>query len=380
MKKISQYLTILLFCLSLSACHSEKEQTNSRVVTVYPRANTSHLYYNGIIKPLQEDLIISPANGIVNKMKFHYGDFVKKGDVLFTIHSPDMENEFRDCLTNYLRVKQAYLNSKNSMIGTQALYNEKIISQQEYENDKSQYQNNTLSFVAASTKLKQFINYLPSYKEKFVDSDTINLDDAVKILQSNMEDLTITAPSSGIVLFPEQKSSDGNKELQVGLEIKKHDVLLEIGNLSGLSITADVTENDINNVKSGSSVILSLQSDLESELKGVIVSVAKQAKNSDSSSSLSTFPVGIQVPSLSNKTMQKIRVGMNAKLDILVEEPPAIKIPISGVVQKNHRAFVKKIDPNGKAHEVPVLTGATTQQEVTILRGLKKGDKILIDD
>lgn len=377
MKRIKS-LVLIIFCSFLTSCHSSKIDPTQQIVTVYPNSNIRHLYYNGTIKPIQEQLIISPAAGIISKMNFHYGDAVNRGDVLFTIHSPEMEREFRESIANYLRAKHAYLASKKSMGGTEMLYKEKIISEQEYESEKGQFQSNTLSFVEANTKIKQFLAYLPSFQENFLKPDAINLDEAVKILQANLDDLVITASSSGIILFPTEKSSDEHP-FEVGMEVKKNDVLIAIGNLNGLSVTTNVTENDINSIKLGASVILSLQSELEMDLRGAIVSVARQARPGESTG-FSTFPVVIQVPRLSKSAMQKIRVGMNVKLDILLEDPPSIKIPIIAIHQKDQKFYVDTLDANEHLVSKEVVPGSTSQHEVTILKGLNKGDRVVIHD
>lgn len=375
MKKIALSVLFVLV-LTVIGCHSKKSDSKSRIITVYPRSDTTHLFYSGVVKPIQENLVISPAGGIISKMNHHYGDVVKKGDVLFTIHSPEMERDFREAITSYLRVKQSYLTSKKSMIGTEMLYKEKIISEQEYASEKGQYQNNLLSYIEASTKLKQFLTYLPAFQAAFLNADEIDLQQATQLLQKNMDDVTIQAPASGLILFPEHKSSE-DKEFQTGVEVKKSDVLVAIGDLTGLSITANVTENDINKIKPGSAVRLSFQSNLELELKGTIVSVARQAKTNDNAN-FSTFPVVIQVPAITEQVAQKIRIGMNTKLDILIEDPPAIKIPIEAVTEKDHTNYVTIITADGKTKLRKVITGSTGQNDVTIISGLSKGDRVLM--
>jgi len=272
-------ISILLCTLILACCHShEKQSKEKHIITAYPRSSTQHLYYNGVIKPLKEEVIISPSSGVVSKMFFHYGDFVKKGDLLFTLHSPEMESQFREAISNYLRVKQANLNSKKSMMGTEMLHKEKIISEQEYESEKSQYQNNMLSYVEASNKLKLFLNYIPSFQKELIDFPVLNLEDAKKLLQENIEDLAIYAKTSGIILFPEERSGGNAKQLQVGSDIKRDDILLAIGDLTGLSVTANVTENDINHLTTGLPVILTFVSDLELDLHGKIISAREALK------------------------------------------------------------------------------------------------------
>lgn len=379
--KIVRYFFIIIASITLAACHSkEGAKKDSHIITVYPKSNSTHLYYNGAIKPIQEDLIISPAAGVVSKINFHYGDFVKKGDLLLTIHSPEMEKEFRENISNYLRVKQTYLTSKKSMMGTEMLYKEKIISEQEYSNEKGQYQNNFLNYIEASNRIKQFLVFMPSYQQKTIDMSVSDMDEVKKFLQEDIQDLTLYAQTSGIILFPEEKSSDGVKELHAGSKIKRDDTLLDIGDLSGLSVTTNVSENEINRVKPGAKAVLSFASDLELELQGKIISVAKQAKNGENVG-FSLFPVVIHVPKLDPNKLNKIRVGMNAKVDILIDEPPAIRIPIAAVFQKNDRSFVKIKDPKtGKILDREVNTGTTTQNEVVVLSGLSPGDKVMTND
>lgn len=378
MMKLPYSILIILLALALSACHSKENKKHDKVITVYPRSHVTHLYYSGTIKPIAENLVISPAAGVISKINFHYGDFVKKGDILFAIHSPEMEREFRETITNYLRVKQAYLTSKKSMAGTLMLYKEKIISEQEYENEKGQFQNTLLSYIESSTKLQQFLAYLPSVQQNYLNNDDIDLKKAVAVLQQKMDDLCVIAPASGLILFPEEKAND-QKPIQLGLDVKKNDVLASIGDVTGLSITANVTENDINSIKPGSQVLLTFQSNLEVELRGTIVSVAKQAKSTENTG-FSTFPVVINVPKLSAKQAEKIKIGMNVKLDILIEEPATLRIPIKAIITKNHSYYVKMLNRDNKLFTREIVPGTTDQESVTILKGLNKGDRVILQD
>lgn len=372
-------ILLALIISFLMGCHHHENKTHDQTfTTVYPKPNTLHLYYNGNIKPIQQDLVISPASGVISKIYFHYGEYVNQGDVLLTIHSPEMETEFREAISSYLRTKQAFLTSKKNMIGSEMLYKEKIISEQEFLGEQGQYRNNLLSYIEASTKLQQFLSNLPLYQQKISDLTTFDFDEAKNILQSKMEDLSIIAKNSGIVLFPEAKNSGDIKQLQIGSEVKKNDVLFNVGNLSGIAVAADVSENDINLLRAGAAVVITFASQPELELKGAIVAVAKQAKNMEGSG-FSTFPIVVHVPKITAAQLQKIRVGLNAKLDILVEEPAAIKIPIKAVYQRDGTKYVKIADPvTGKLKEAAVETGSTSLYEVTIVRGLKQGDKVLL--
>lgn len=371
------YILVLVFLL-LTACH--KNKTNEKeALLIQPRSNDLHLFYQGYIKPIHEQLIISPTIGIISHINFHYGSYVKKGDLLFTIHSPEMENEFRDTISNFFKVKQAYLTSCKNMLGTEMLYKEKIISEQEYLSEQSQHQANYLNYLDAQRKLKQYQFFFPSYEQNIVNQSFTNLEDLKNILQQNLNDITVFSPSSGIILFPEDKNSNNNKLLQVGARIKKEDILLDIGDLSGLSVTTYVPENEINHLALGMPASLTFSSSFEIELTGRIVSIAKQAINSETND-FTLFPVDILVQNITSNQLKQIRIGMHTKIDILIKQPSTITIPISAVFQKDNKDYVTLINPLGKKIDRAVKTGATSLSDVTILNGLKSGDRILLGD
>lgn len=380
LKKIPLFFlfSALLWVISCQPKHKTQRE-NSHIYNVSLKTDVLHLYYIGNIKPIREELIMSPASGVVNKMEFHYGDYVKKGQLLLRIHSPEMENDFREAISSYLRTKQVFLNSKKSMEGTNDLYQEKIISEQEYFNEQNQYQNNVLSFIEATNKMKQLLSYLPTAKQTVFNMSLSEIADVKKLFQNVFEDLTLYARNSGIVLFPQQ-NSESIKLIQVGYEVKKNDALLVIGDLSGVAITANISELDINHLQPGHEVLITFQAQPELELQGKIISVARQAKVTENTG-FSTFPVLIQVGQLSHYQIQKIRVGMSAKIDIMVEGPPTIKVPIKAVYQQDNKNWVTLLDPTTQqAHDIPVETGMTSLDEVTITRGLKPNDKIIFHD
>lgn len=380
MLKITFRLLLIIFVSSIVACHSsDKSAKASTEITVAPKTEVLHLYYTGLIKPLQEELISAPASGTIKKVNFHYGDIVKRGQLLFTIHSPELENEFRDAMSQYLRAKQAYLNSQTNMQGTEDLHKEKIISDQEYFNEKSQYQNNLLGYIEASNKLQQLLKNIPQAQETIQNISLSNMDKVKKLLTQQFEDLAIYAKNAGIILFPNKSANDTMKEIQVGNELKKGEVALVLGNLSGINITTDVSEVDINRMRPGQRVRVSFTARPDLILQGMIISVARQAKDAENGS-FTSFPVVVQVPTLSTAQIDNIRVGMSAKLDITIAEPPLIKIPINAVFQKLGKSWVKRIQDKGKTEEVEVETGTTSLDEVTILHGLMPGDKVILSD
>jgi hypothetical protein len=169
--------------------------------------------------------------------------------------------------------------------------------------------------------------------------------------------------------------------LQIGSQVKENQALVAIGDLSGISTTAQVSELVINKIKPGQKVTVSLDALPNITIYGTVKSVGAQAQpaaEGGGPGGIATFPVTVIVPTLTPQQANLIRVGMTSKIQITIENPAQIMIPINAVYQKGNISMVKVIDAKGKSREVPVVTGQTTLSEVAILQGLKPGDRVVI--
>ena len=85
------------------------------------------------------------------------------------------------------------------------------------------------------------------------------------------------------------------------------------------------------------------------------------------------------MPHLTAQERQMIRVGMSATVEIVIQTPPKMVIPISALNEKNGDYFVQVYDPTThRAHDVLVQTEATNIDSVVIVAGIKRGDKIVL--
>ena len=71
---------------------------------------------------------------------------------------------------------------------------------------------------------------------------------------------------------------------------------------------------------------------------------------------------------------------MSAKIEVQMPHPALIKIPIAAIIQRNGKAMVRVLDNKENANWVPVETGHTQIDTVEIIRGLKAGDRVLVND
>lgn len=203
------------------------------------------------------------------------------------------------------------------------------------------------------------------------------------ILERRFQHIEIPATGSGVALFPTAKvNSVGGStsgKLTVGDAVKEGDLLLSIGDLTGLSAAFDVSEVDIDRIHKDMAVIVTGSAFPGAALKGTVTAVSVQASQGDGGGGgLSMFSVKIDIPKVDPKVMEKIRVGMTAKFEIDIKGAPHIMLPVNAVSQLNGNNVVMVLGANGKSKAVPVLVGDTSPTQIVIINGVNVGDKILV--
>ncbi len=378
---------MLLLCfilLAVGGCNKNKnaaDKEHEKVITVREKPDLVMLPYTGKISPAQVVTVTSPEEGVVSKMNFRYGQEVASKQLLLALNSVKLETDFHEAVSNFLKAKDRYLISQTNFAGSNELYKEKIISRQEFTNEKSQHENDELAYIDAKFKLEKILEYVPGFDKSI---EKINLNDIKhieRIFSTSMEDLVIKAPAAGIVLFPVQvKTEEGAGELVVGSEIKKGQALLSIGDLNGITVDFQVNEADINRVKPGQTVVVSTSGAHSVTLTGHVKSIAVQAKNSRGGNESASFPATAYVEKITPEQREFIRVGMSAKVTVKIPGKSEIMIPIAAIKSEKGKRWVVIVDASGKRIDREVNTGHTTLSDVVITQGLKAGDKIVVHD
>jgi multidrug efflux pump subunit AcrA (membrane-fusion protein) len=350
---------------------------NQQVITVASHPIAKSLYFNGFIKPMNAVDVTATVGGIVDKRYFTYGQTVKKNDPLLELASSKFMSDYQQAFVQYIKAKDEYYNAKTKFIGTQDLWANKLISRNEYESQESQLAGSYLAYLQARGNFQTLTG--KEVNEQFTLKDTQAVKEALAHLANAM---VITAPTSGIVLYPPKKSEGGDEDsaVDVGSEIKAGQNLLAIGNMTGIAIDIQVGEIDIDKIKVGQEVQVSSLSFPE-PLKGHVATVGSQAKVTSGGSGNPTFSVRVTVPQLTEQQRKYVRVGMSAKVTIELAYPPNILIPIKAVHERNGKTVVDRVDKkSGKVKEVVVEVGETTPNDVEITNGLKVGDEIVVNN
>lgn len=401
-KRYCWYLLILFLC----ACHHQPK--GSEVITVRAEPLIDHLYFEGTIKPINRISITSSAEGAVDKRFFNYGQQINKNAPLFHIVSSKLEEDYRTAFANYLkalqayqdieswdkspemfRAKQALTRAKNALDFSKEKFKQSselmrlgYISRDEYNSDKRQLADNDLSYQEAQQNLEEVLKKGQGINKEVAKISLEQNLQSVGELRDRISRLSVVAPVPGIALFPTKENGSSEQSgniIDVGSQVKFGDTLVTLGNLNGIEIDVHVNEVDIGRIAVGQPVLISGTGFSGITLKGVVASVDAQAISSGNE--LPNFRVSIQVPTISDAERTKIHVGMSAKVELQIIHPAAIRIPLKAVTQKGDKTLVQILDKDsGKPKWIPIVTGHTQLDTVEVLRGLKNGDRVIVND
>ena len=117
-----------------------------------------------------------------------------------------------------------------------------------------------------------------------------------------------------------------------------------------------------------------------STLTGIVTRIDRQASlPSNPSNPMSLFHVYVEMRHLKKSEQHTILMGMSAYFHMDIHHDRQILLPIAAVFPKNNHEYVTTIDAKtGRLVNKPIVTGPTTFHNVTVLKGLQPGEKILV--
>ena len=374
-------LIISLFCgVVLVSCGGQDQNMGSAksyVIKEQPFHKTLH--FTGTVQPLRESSLSSPMEAVVESMNVHYGQMVKKGDVVLTLTSTDLQKLYNDTLTDYLKAKDSYTVAKAKFVGTQELWDSGLISKNNYLSEKSSVDTARVTQMQAGRKLSELLEKMEDKNSEHVAQLSLADFDKVKtILTTNHNIIQIKAPNDGVLLYPPKTSEDKTTRVTVGSSIKSGQVIALVGDLTGISIEIDVPEIDIDKIHPGMEAKITGVAFGKHELKGTLLAVNAQASNS-SSGGLPSFTAVVEVKSLTPEQQQWIKVGMSAAIEINIDSNKQLLVPIAAVKRKNGNSMVQLKLAKGPVVNRVITTGPAQAESVVVESGLHVGDVVMYD-
>ena len=368
MKKKTVIYGLILVCIVSGVLLINEKKKESKIVTV----KTSTAKIGELKSYISTTATVNSKNskeyfGLQSKIKkvnVSVGEKVSIGDILVTYETMDLDST----------VSQAQLQYDNAVLQKNDVYNQNDNIKNEIADLNKEIKsldnslNPTDKVKLESLKQKQS-TLTPLSNEKLKQADNsvklakISLTSAKQKLTENKN--TIVATNGGVVTS--MKAIEG--AIGNGME-----AVLIVQDIENLKATASLGKYDANKVKIGQEVVIK---NANKTYKGMISFIDPAAnKTVGVTGSETTLAVEIYILDKS----PDLKIDFDVDVDILVDKvESAIKIPSEALkVEKGDKNLLYVVEEN-VVHERQVTIGIQSDTEVQITKGIKSGEKVVLN-
>lgn len=215
--------------------------------------------------------------------------------------------------------------------------------------------------------------------------------------QKDLESLSVLAENPGLVVYEKIWKGSRPEKIRVGDEPWGGATLVTLPDLSTMQVKTWVNEVDVDKLKVGQLVNISLDALPGPVFHGSITSVASLGREKEGDKNVKVFDVTVEI----NEKDTRLKPGMTATSEVviktvperpqpvegeLLEEPQEgavaelpLYIPIDAVFEKSGRTTVFRVD-GGKTTETEVVLGDRNDNYVIVLEGLGSNDRVTLRD
>lgn len=417
-------LIVLLVILKKSGVLGKDEGTKVSAEKVTRRSIVETVNASGKIYPEIEVKMSPDISGEIVELNVEEGDSVKKGQVLARIYG-DIYATQRDQAAAIVSQQQAQTANAEASIGAmkasleqaektykmqKELYDEKVISQNEFNTADAAFKSALANFNAA--------------KEGIVGSKA-SVQSARAALAKANKDIsraTLEAPMDGVISLLSVKKG----ERVVGSSMMAGTEMMRIADMSKIEIRVDVGENDIPKVHLGDSATIEVDAYNDKKFTGIVTQIASSNNGAATQSSLSAtstdvtnYKVYIRISPDSYKDLFDpskpksfpFRPGMSASADIQTKtHKNVLAVPINAVTTRdkndstgnktmnapndnsNNNVAVSNsnevnnneleevvflLQPDGTVKKQKVKSSIQDINDIEITEGVKEGDEVV---
>ena len=335
----------------------------------------------GNVQPEVKVDVKSAVSGKVIAILHRDGDLVHRGDVLARVE-PDLNQA------------QSLAETKNGLTSAQIRFEQ---AKKNYDQDHSLFEMGLLANKANRDSETEYRAAKQEY-EKALEKYSLVEKSGIPINQrpDQFQGSNIVAPMDGLVLT---KNVEIGESITSGVSsFNAGTVLFTVADVTKMIIKAGVNEVDIGKIRVGLPVNLSLDAYPKTKFAGRIDRIAPAVRVDDK---VRVFDVEIRLDAQG----KELRSGMTANIEVLGEKKEKVlTVPVESVFQRDEGEIVflkKQIDPkaapakpakttsNGEKDKDAwkqffekrvVVTGLSDNRRVEIVKGLKAGDEVALED
>jgi len=377
-KKPLIILAILLVVGVIVVANLQSQREKSVKVTVdkvKKQDLTSIISASGEVKPKKNINISAQVPGRIIKIGVVEGQDVKAGDFLLKLDSTQYEaiadrdqNFIRAANSDLIQAEARLQRDKNVYERQAKLFNEQLISNDQLETAKAQYDISAAQTNAIRFQIKQ-------------------AEASLKSTIDNLNKTTYNSPIDGVITS--LRVEEGEVAI-IGTMNNPGTVLLTIADLSVMEVEVEVDETDVIGAGLGQESNIRVDAFPEAVFKGKVTEIGSSALQRTTGSVSTQESKDFKVVITLENPSKKLKPGLSASADIIVaEKKQALAVPISALVLRDKAgadassSTAQKDEEgiytveNSRVKFQPVGKGITGGMMIEITSGLQEGQDIV---
>jgi HlyD family secretion protein len=406
-------LIAILGGLKYAGVFGKKEGTKVTAEKVQLRTITEIVNASGKIYPVIEVKVSPDISGEITELTVQEGDSVTKGQIVARIYADIYSIQANQAASGVAQSQAQVANAQAALEAFKAqldqsektykmqkqLFDEKVISRNEFNLSESNFKSAQANYNAAKQGIKG--------GQASVQSAQSNLAKANKDLGRT----AVLAPMNGVVSLLNVKKG----ERVVGSNLMSGTEMLRIADMAKIEIRVDVSESDIAKVHLGDSAIVTVDAYSTRKFKGLVTQIASsnngaatQSALANTSTDVTNYKVYVRLlpesyDDLLAKGSYPFRPGMSASADIQTKtHVNVLSVPINAVTTRDKNDSTAKVagatkavtdkaasseddlevvvfivDKEGTVKKVKVTTAIQDINYIEITEGLKEGDNVI---
>lgn len=329
----------LVLALPLAGCSGEEKtktgQTQARTIqaqisTIQPSQTTATTATTGSVVALESVRVASRLMGYIRDIAVVEGQAVKTGQRLFTIDPLDIEGAVEQARLGLQQAEDAMKDAKADHDRFESLYKDEVVSRQQYEKMKLNYD----IAVSRAAQAKAGLG----------------------TARGQMRYATVTSPINGLVT--QKLANEGD------IAAPGHPVLM-VENPARLQVRTAVAEDLYKGIKLGQSVMI----EIDGQTQPISAKVAHLSPAADPMTH--TYTVKLDVAA------QGLKSGAFARVLFPTGKRNVLAVPQAAVLDRAGITGVFVVDGQGLAQYRMVRVGKSENGLVEVLSGLNPGERVV---
>lgn len=267
----------------------------------------------------EEAMVVAKVRGVVQKLNVEEGDFISEGEVMAQIEDEQLEIEASRAKSTMDRLYNDYQRNKE-------LFERKLVSAEQFENSKFEYESQKAAYELANLKLK--------YTQ-------------------------IKAPISGVV---------SQRMIKVGNMVNTDQETFKITDFDPLLAVLHVPEHEMSKLRKGQTSLIRVDAVKDKTFTGEVLRISPVVNPETG-----TFKVTIAIRDES----KQLKPGMFGRVRIVYDtRDNALMIPKEAVMNEDGSSSVYVLNDK-LVFRRPIETGYANGANIEVLTGLQDGDSVV---